>query len=81
MNKPINNPRPCLHFVGFSTADPWQYLQACVIFGTPEYLHDRWDVRAEQEWYPGDTIVYANNTPRRAEEREEFQRLTRLNHD
>ena len=64
----------CLHFVGFTVKDPWQYVRACIVFGEPDYVHDRWDVRAEQEFCPGDAIVYANRTPRRAEEREQCSR-------
>ncbi len=60
------------HFVGFKGDE---YTRACRVFGEPEYIHPVWDVRAEQELAPGDVIVYANGTPRRAEERDFFRMM------
>ena len=64
----------CVHFVGFTEEQRRRWR--CV-FGKPEYVHDKWDVRAEQEYQPGDVVVYANKTPRRAEERDFFINLSR----
>ena len=58
------------HFVGFTEE---QIRKTRCVFGDPVYIHDRWDVRAEQEYLPTDIIIYANNTPRRAEERDFFK--------
>jgi hypothetical protein len=60
----------CLHFVGFTNEE--QIRKASRIFGEPHFIHPKWDVRAEQELDVDDVIVYANGTPRRAEEREFF---------
>ena len=61
------------HFVGFTEEQRRKWR--CV-FGDPHYIHERWDVRAEQEYLPeADRIIYANNTPRRAEDRDFFLAL------
>ena len=69
---------PCVHFVAFT---PEQLFRTKRIFGQPHYVHPRWDVRAEQEYCEGDVIIYANNTPRRAEERDFFLSLRQPTRD
>ena len=59
-----------MHFVAMT---PDQVRAATEVFGPPHYLHDRWDVRAEQEHDDGDVVVYANGTPRRVEDRDFFR--------
>lgn len=59
-----------LHFVGFQDNRFWtkrnrdatvdRYNNAVRIFGEPDFIHRRWDVRAAQEVAPGDTVVFAN---------------------
>lgn len=61
--------QPCLHFVGFKGDE---FNRALRVFGPPAYVHPTWDVRAEQEWAPGDVVVYANGTPRRVGDRDFF---------
>jgi len=60
----------CVHFVAFT---PEQERRWRCVFGEPDYVHERWDARAEQEHDDGDVVIYANNTPRRAEERDFFR--------
>lgn len=55
-----------LHFVGF-TGD--EFGRAQKVFGAPDFVHRKWDVRALQEIAPGDVVVFANgvsesDTPR-----------------
>ena len=56
-----------LHFGGFQDDRYWaksaRYRRAVEIFGPPDMLHRRWDVRAFQEIAPGDKVVWANNAP------------------
>lgn len=54
---------PGLHFVGFRDERYWpkdeRYQRAVALFGQPDFLHRRWDVRAAQEVAPGDVVVFA----------------------
>lgn len=54
-----------LHFVGFRGDE---YVRACRMFGNPDLIHYDWDVRALQEFAPGDVMVFARgsmaDTPR-----------------
>ena len=45
-----------LHFVGFRGDE---YLRACRVFGTPDFIHQGWDLRARREIADGDIIVFA----------------------
>jgi hypothetical protein len=54
-----------LHFVGFKGNE---YVRATRVFGTPDFIHPGFDLRALREICAGDTVVFANNcstTPRR----------------
>ena len=48
-----------VHFVGFRDGD--SYWRACQVFGPPDFVHPRWDVRAKHggEWADGDVRVFA----------------------
>jgi hypothetical protein len=48
--------RPMIHFVGFRDD---RYWNAVKMFGYPDFIHRRWDLRAQREIMPGDTIVFA----------------------
>ena len=47
-----------VHFVGFKTEDQ-RFVNAAQVFGQPDFVHRRWDVRAFQEVAPGDVVVFA----------------------
>lgn len=51
--------RPALHFVAFRGDE---YLRAIRIWGTPDFIHQRWDTRAKRELHPGDTVIFAKGT-------------------
>ena len=46
-----------IHFVGFSGPE---YLGALRIWGKPDFFHRWLDVRAEQEFAPGDIVIVAS---------------------
>jgi hypothetical protein len=48
-----------LHFVGFRDG---RYFSATKVFGTPDFVHPRWDRRASDEVMDGDVVVFANGT-------------------
>ena len=48
--------RPAIHFVGFKDD---AYLRALKVFGMPDFIHPRWDRRANREIAEGDTVVFA----------------------
>lgn len=48
--------RRCLHFVGFRDDRYWNAVR---VFGLPDFIHRRWDMRAQREIAPGDVIVFA----------------------
>lgn len=51
-----------VHFVGFKdprlTKDE-RFERARKVFGSPDFLHRGWDMRARREIMDGDTIVFA----------------------
>jgi hypothetical protein len=49
-------PRPCLHFVGFRDDRWWNAVR---VFGEPDFIHPRWDMRARREIADGDIVVFA----------------------
>lgn len=46
-----------VHFIGFK--DSTQFHRAITVFGTPDFIHRKWDVRARQEVVKGDVAVFA----------------------
>lgn len=48
---------PVVHFVGFKDDRFWNAVK---VFGYPHFFHRWWDVRAFQEYAPGDTMVFAD---------------------
>lgn len=55
-----DQPRPCLHFVGFT--DTAQFHRALRIWGQPDFIHRFWDRRATNEIMPGDLVIFATGT-------------------
>lgn len=51
-----NEPRPCVHFVGFRDDRWWNAIR---VFGRPDFIHMRWDQRARREIGPDDVVVFA----------------------
>lgn len=49
-----------VHFIGFNNTH--QFHSACRVFGKPDFIHRRWDVRAKQEVQDGDVAVFARGT-------------------
>jgi hypothetical protein len=49
--------RPAIHFVGFRDD---RYWSAVKIWGKPDFIHRRWDKRAQREILSVDTIVFAS---------------------
>lgn len=50
-------PRSCLHFVGFRDDRWWNAIE---VFGWPDFIHPRWDMRARREIADGDIVVFAS---------------------
>lgn len=48
-----------LHFVGFRGDE---YVCALRTFGEPDFIHRGWDLRAQRELAPGDTVVFATGS-------------------
>ena len=48
--------KPALHFIAFRGDE---YVRAFRIFGRPDFIHQRWDRRAQREIAPGDTVLFA----------------------
>ena len=48
--------RPAIHFVGFRDD---RYWSAVKVWGKPDFIHRRWDKRAQREILESDTIVFA----------------------
>jgi hypothetical protein len=46
----------CVHFVGFRDDRYWNAVR---IWGLPHYIHRGWDLRAQREIGPKDTVVFA----------------------
>ena len=51
-----------LHFVGFRGDE---YHRACRVFGSPDFVHPRFDARATQEAEPTDQFAFNNLSPPR----------------
>jgi len=47
---------PVVHFVGFRDD---RFHAAVKVFGRPAFVHRFWDVRAQADIAPGDTVVFA----------------------
>lgn len=54
----------CVHFIGFKTSCEFQAARR--IWGDPDFVHRRWDVRAQQEVVDGDFAVFANGVEKNA---------------
>lgn len=52
-----------IHFVGFKDD---RYNTAIKVFGKPDFIHRKWDRRAQREIMKGDTIVFAKGDESRA---------------
>lgn len=63
-----DDPRPCLHFVGFRDDRWWNAVR---VFGRPDFVHPRWDMRARREIAENDMVVFADG--------DEFQTVSRFN--
>lgn len=50
-----------LHFVGFRDDRYWNAVR---VFGPPDFIHRRWDLRAKREIAPDDLIVFATGNER-----------------
>lgn len=48
-----------VHFVGFKGNE---FRRAVQVFGEPDFIHRKWDVRAQQEVVEGDVAVFARGT-------------------
>lgn len=48
--------KTALHFVSFRGDE---YTSAVRVWGAPDFIHRRWDKRAQREIAPGDVIVFA----------------------
>lgn len=48
-----------VHFVGFKGDE---FHSAVRVFGEPDFVHRKWDVRAQQEVVEGDVAVFAQGT-------------------
>jgi hypothetical protein len=54
-----------MHFVGFihpNIGADVAYNKAVRVFGKPDFVHRRWDVRAKQEIAPGDVAIFAKGS-------------------
>lgn len=49
--------RPCVHFIGFRDDRYWNAVR---IWGKPDYVHRWLDLRANRDFAPGDTVVFAD---------------------
>ncbi len=61
-----------VHFVGFRGDE---YTRACRIFGPPDFIHRGWDLRAQREIAPGDTVVFATGSFDQVPRRQSFNDL------
>lgn len=55
--------RAALHFVGFRNDRYWNAVR---VFGRPDFIHRRWDRRAQREIADGDTVLFADKDERQA---------------
>lgn len=53
------NMRQAIHFIAFRGDE---YTRAVRIFGRPDFIHIRWDRRAQREIAPGDTVIFARGS-------------------
>lgn len=53
--------KPALHFVGFRDDRWWSAIK---VFGKPDFIHPRWDTRAQREIAQEDLIVFAEGDER-----------------
>lgn len=61
-----------LHFVGFRGDE---YTRALRVFGTPDFIHRGWDLRAQREIAEGDTVVFAKGSFDQPPRRQSFNDL------
>jgi hypothetical protein len=47
----------CVHFVGFRDD---RYWNAVKVFGSPQFIHRGWDLRAQRDVGPEDVVIFAN---------------------
>jgi hypothetical protein len=52
-------PESCYHFVGFRSLADQRLANAVRVFRPPDFLHRRWDMRAQREIVPGDVVIFA----------------------
>lgn len=48
--------KQAVHFIAFKDDRYWNAVR---VFGPPDFIHRRWDMRAQREIMPGDTLVFA----------------------
>lgn len=65
--------RMALHFVGFNDD---RYWSAVKVFGLPDFIHRGWDMRAQREIAPGDTVLFASGDDRQEMRRKSYDDLT-----
>ena len=53
-----------VHFVGFMAKEQERFNAALRVFGTPDFVHPGWDMRAALEVMPGDVCVFAQGDER-----------------
>ena len=51
-----------VHFINFKSGEPERYARAVRLFGEPDFVHPKWDLRAKIEIVPGDVAVFAHGT-------------------
>jgi hypothetical protein len=64
--------KPCTHFIGFCDD---RYWNAVAVFGPPHYIHRGWDIRAQREIAPGDTVIFATGSEAQEPRRQSFNDL------
>ena len=65
--------KPCKHFVGFRGEEFWSAVK---VFGPPDFIHRGWDLRAQREIAPGDTVIFATGSHDQAPSVKSFNDLT-----
>jgi hypothetical protein len=61
-----------VHFVGFRGDE---YTRACRTFGSPDFIHRGWDLRAQREIATGDIVVFATGSFDQVPRRQSFNDL------
>ena len=51
--------RPAVHFVAFLGEEYWSAVK---VWGRPDFIHRRWDLRARREIADEDILVFARGT-------------------